>query len=74
MNEILRRAIDPRICKRAFVVALVVGTILNIINNYEVLLGAPLDDKTLIQIVLTFAVPYLVSTHGQLAGTDRGAR
>jgi hypothetical protein len=54
--------------KRAFYVALVVGTMLNLINRYDILfLGAPLSSDILTQMCLTFMVPYMVSTHGQVS-------
>lgn len=49
-------------------VALVVGTVLNLINHFDVLLGAALTTTTLVQIGLTYVVPYCVSTHGQVWG------
>ena len=49
-------------------VALVVGTVLNLINHFDVLLGAALTTTTLVQIALTYFVPYCVSTHGQVWG------
>lgn len=53
--------------KRAFYVALFVGTALNLINRYDILfLGAPLSSGVLTQMGLTFMVPYMVSTHGQV--------
>lgn len=52
----------------AIKVSLVVGTILNLINHFELLLGAPLTQMTLIQVALTYIVPYCVSTHGQVFG------
>jgi hypothetical protein len=59
-------------------VALVVGTILNLINHFDLLLGAPLSNMTLVQVGLTYVVPYCVSTHGQVFGrraqqSQRGA-
>lgn len=52
----------------AIKVSLVVGTILNLINHFDLLLGAPLSRMTLIQVALTYVVPYCVSTHGQVFG------
>lgn len=49
-------------------VALVVGTILNLINHFDLLLDAPLTRMTLVQMGLTYVVPYCVSTHGQVFG------
>ncbi|HEV8519529.1 MAG TPA: nitrate/nitrite transporter NrtS [Burkholderiales bacterium] len=60
-----------RCCERATIslalrVAVVVGTLLNLINHYDVLFGAPLTRAAVIQIALTYLVPYFVSTHGQV--------
>ena len=55
-------ALSDGIPRRAFIVALIVGTILNLINQGDALLaGGPVNWW---KIVLTFAVPYCVSTHG----------
>jgi len=54
------------VVRRAAVVALVVGTLLNLINHYELALGAVVDTKTAVQVLLTYLVPYFVSTHGQV--------
>jgi hypothetical protein len=68
MNDIWKRCRDPRVVSLAIRVALVVGTILNVINHFDLLLGAPLTRMTLVQIGLTYVVPYCVSTHGQVFG------
>ena len=62
------RCRDPRVVSLALRVALVVGTILNLINHYDLLLGVPLSGSTLVQVGLTYVVPYCVSTHGQVFG------
>lgn len=49
------------ICKQAAKVALVVGTVLNLINQWEALLGpAELD---ILKFGLTYMVPFCVSTY-----------
>lgn len=48
--------------RRSFVVALVVGSILNLINQYEALFGAAPVDWT--KLLLTYCVPYCVATYG----------
>src|SRR6266436_7408803 len=51
--------------RRSLGVALIVGTILNLINQGDALLsGAPLDFT---KIILTFAVPYCVATYGAVS-------
>jgi hypothetical protein len=62
------RCRDPKVMTLALKVALVVGTILNLINHFDLLLGSPFTRMTLIQMCLTYIVPYCVSTHGQVFG------
>ena len=66
LTDRLRKCCDPTIVLRALTVAIVVGSILNFINHYDLLLGKSLSSQTLIQMGLTYVVPYIVSTHGQV--------
>ncbi|MGD9711398.1 MAG: nitrate/nitrite transporter NrtS [Thermomicrobiales bacterium] len=51
--------------RRSFLVALIVGTILNLINQGDALFG---DGRVnWAKIVLTFAVPYCVATYGAVS-------
>lgn len=50
--------------KRAFCVALVVGTLLNLINQPNALLGP--EPIVLWKCALTFMVPYCVTTYGAI--------
>lgn len=47
---------------RAFNVALLVGTILALINHGEKILSLTLSNEDFVKIVLTYLVPYGVST------------
>jgi hypothetical protein len=51
--------------KRSFFLALVVGTVLNLINQGEILFGE--GKLNLIKILLTYAVPYCVATYGAVS-------
>ena len=67
--QTLRRAIHYSVSDgvpyRSGCVALVVGTILNLINQGDAIFGAtPLN---WIKIVLTYFVPYAVSTYGAVS-------
>jgi hypothetical protein len=58
-------SISEGIPKRSALVAVVVGTILNLINQGDALLGhRPVD---LVKVVLTFLVPYCVATYGAVS-------
>jgi len=64
-RKICGYCVSEGVPQRSFVVALIVGTILNLINQGDALLsGAHLD---LTKIVLTFAVPYCVATYGAVS-------
>jgi hypothetical protein len=61
-----RYALADGVPKRALIVAVIVGAILNAINQGDVVLQHPaaLD---LTKLILTFIVPYLVSTYGAVS-------
>ena len=64
-REACRCAVTGGVPQRSLVVALIVGAILNLINQGDALLtGRPLDWT---KIVLTFFVPYAVSTYGAVS-------
>lgn len=52
-----------KIIRRSFKIALVIGTILFCINHYQLFLGAELKEYELIQIALTYFVPFGVSLY-----------
>ncbi len=58
-------ALDAGVPRRSFGVAVVVGTILNLINQGDALFGGRTLDWT--KIALTFAVPYCVATYGAVS-------
>lgn len=62
MRAWLAIALQRSIRQRALKVATFVGSILVIINQGDVLLSGTATPKTWIQIILTFLVPYCVST------------
>jgi hypothetical protein len=58
-------ALSGGVPRRSLWVAVVVGTILNLINQGDRLLaGAPVD---LAKLVLTYLVPYFVATYGAVS-------
>jgi hypothetical protein len=59
-----RYAREPACVLRSLKVALFVGTILALINHYDAILSGTLGATGLLQILLTYAVPFSVSTFG----------
>ncbi len=55
-------AVTEGVPRRSFYVALVVGTILNLINQGDVLWGD--EDLNVLKLALTYCVPYCVATYG----------
>lgn len=60
------------VCGRAISVALVVGTILMIINQADVLISGHVTVLVLAKIGLTYPVPFSVSTYSALAANRLG--
>jgi len=68
----LRRATSNGVPRRSLLVALVVGSILNMINQWDGLFGdAPVD---VLQLCLNYVVPYLVATYGAVSLRRSAAR
>jgi hypothetical protein len=70
--QIWRYAVSDGVPGRSCIVALIVGTILNLINQGDALLaGNSLD---LPKLLLTYLVPYCVSTYGAVSYRLHAAR
>jgi hypothetical protein len=62
---ICRCCVSDGVPRRSFIVALIVGAILNLINQGDALFsGRPLNWT---KLILTFAVPYCVATYGAVS-------
>jgi hypothetical protein len=66
MSDWLKMAFQKTVYVRAIKVALVVGTILVLINHGDTLLQGAFAAKTLFQMALTYLVPYAVSTYASV--------
>lgn len=55
----------------ALKVALVVGTVLNLINSYEVIFCAKFDLPNSLKILSTYCVPFIVSLYSSYKATNR---
>jgi hypothetical protein len=59
-------AFDPAVVRRAFLMAVVVGTLLIAINHGRCMLSNKFGSMCLIASALTFFVPYAVSTYSSI--------
>jgi len=69
MRSWLALAFERSVSRRAVKVAAVVGPILTVINQGDVLLHGPYSSRTWLKIALTFLVPYCVSTYASVQAT-----
>ena len=69
-HEALRRTFSPAAIRRALVVALVIGTVLNLINQGDALVhGRPL---VMWKLLLTYFVPFAVASYGAWSAFRNG--
>ncbi len=66
MKLYLKYAKSRVIFIRSIKVALLVGTILAIINHADAILSGNFNTTNTIQILLTYLVPYFVATYGSV--------
>lgn len=65
LRRVWRYCVCDGVPRRSFYVAVVVGTVLNIINQPEAIFGSAEIDWT--KLALTFVVPYCVATYGAVS-------
>jgi hypothetical protein len=67
-----RYAVSDGVPRRSLWVALIVGTILNLINQGDTLISGQRLDVA--KLLLTYIVPYMVSTYGAVSFRLHAAR
>lgn len=59
-------AIEVNTLKRSIKVAVIVGTLLMIINHGDIILSGEIELHHMLKILFTYLVPYLVSTYSSV--------
>ena len=54
---------------RALLVALVIGTVLNLINSYDVFMEGQFTNRNILRITLTYITPFCVSLYSSFKAT-----
>jgi hypothetical protein len=72
LGQMLKYAVSDGVPRCSLNVAIVVGTLLNLINQGDVLFGIAAVSWP--KLLLTYLVPYGVSTHGAVASRMRRER
>lgn len=57
----------------ALLVAVIVGTVLNVINSYDVFVDGTFTGKNVIRIMLTYITPFCVSLYSSVKATKQKA-
>ncbi len=64
LERFARHACEKNCVLRSLKVALLVGTVLAFINHYDAIISGSLSTAGVVQILVTYAVPYCVATFG----------
>lgn len=67
MNEWLKLARRPQVYRRSTRVALLVGTILVLINYFDRIYQGNLQGIDYFKMLMTYCVPFCVSTHASVS-------
>ncbi len=70
-GEALRLVFSRRILRRTLLIALVVGTILSLVNQAHVVAGDHATGMTWVRIAANYLTPFVVSSIGALSATHR---
>jgi len=71
MQPFFRSLVNPKLAPTAAKVALVVGSILFVINHGSALAKGDMDRSRWLSAGLTYFVPYMVNIHGQHSSRQR---
>ena len=66
MGRWLEVALRKDVVKRSSKVSLIVGTLLTVINQLDLLLTQGLDATLIFKVLLTYCVPYCVATYSSV--------
>jgi hypothetical protein len=69
VSDAWRNVSRPAVFRRCLVIALVVGTLLSLVNQGDALLRGQIDGVTLLRVVANYAIPFIVSNLGAMAAT-----
>ena len=71
MKDWFRIALRPDICRRSLKIALVVGSILVLINYGDRLLEGTISANDLLKMAMTFCVPFCVATYSSVCAVKK---
>jgi hypothetical protein len=66
----LRYVFSPSVVKRSLIIAIVVGTLLSIANQWDVLLRDPIGVGIGVKVFLNFLIPFTVASVSAVLNRD----
>jgi hypothetical protein len=66
LRELWRSSNRPEVFRRSVIIALVVGTLLTLVNQLDVLLGTRSDPVLGLRLLANYAIPFVVSNLGAM--------
>lgn len=73
LRDLLRSARRPRVLRRCSLIAVVVGTLLTLVNQFDALTSGRPDLPLVGKIVANYLIPFAVSNLGAMSGSDAEA-
>ena len=67
LRALWRSATRPAIARRCAIIALVVGTLLSAVNQWDALTGGRIDRTLVLRVFANYPVPFIVSNLGAFA-------
>ncbi len=73
VRDLVRSARRRRVLLRCSIIAVVVGTLLTLVNQFDVLAGGRIDPPLVAKVVANYLIPFAVSNLGAMSGSDAEA-
>ncbi len=67
VRDLWRSARRPAIFRRCALIALLVGTLLTVVNQLDVMTGARADPSFALRVAANYLIPFVVSNLGAMA-------
>jgi hypothetical protein len=73
-SDLWRSACRPAVFRRCGTIALVVGTLLSLVNQGDAIVGGRFDSVVVLRIVANYLIPFVVSNLGAMTTLPPGER
>ena len=73
VRDLVRSARRRRVLRRCSIIAVAVGTLLTLVNQFDVLAGGRIDPPLIAKVVANYLIPFAVSNLGAMSGSEAEA-